>query len=134
MKMWCMRIAFWVFKATNTRSGCGILLVFHYSNSCPKASQCYFVRKFPLVLCLTPANAFTIASLLCLSHMMFAFSFQIKIFYRHLNLHVEIRPYFNFMGSEEIDDTGLCWGNPKERGHSVDLGVEERVVIRWTLE
>jgi hypothetical protein len=38
------------------------------------------------------------------------------------------------MGSEEIDDKGFCWGNPKERAHSVDLGVEERVVIRWTLK
>jgi hypothetical protein len=65
---------------------------------------------------------------------MLAFSFSDKIFYRYLNLHVDIRPYFNFMGSEEIDEKGFWWGNPKERGHSVDLDVEEKTVIRWTLK
>jgi len=34
------------------------------------------------------------------------------------------------MGSEEIDDKEFCWGNPKERGHFLDLGVEESVVIK----
>jgi hypothetical protein len=34
------------------------------------------------------------------------------------------------MSGGEIDDKGFCWGNPKERGHSLDLGVEEKVVIK----
>jgi hypothetical protein len=37
------------------------------------------------------------------------------------------------MGSEEIDDKGFCWGNQKERGHSLGLGVEESLVIKCIL-
>jgi hypothetical protein len=38
------------------------------------------------------------------------------------------------MGSEEIYVKGFYWGNPKERGHSLDLGVEEMVVIKCILD
>jgi hypothetical protein len=38
------------------------------------------------------------------------------------------------MGSEKIDVTGFCWGSPKERGHSLDLGVGEMVVIKCILK
>jgi len=34
MTIWRMRIACWIPKATNTRTGCVILIVFHYNNGC----------------------------------------------------------------------------------------------------
>jgi len=37
------------------------------------------------------------------------------------------------MGTEEIDDKRFCWGKPKERGLSLDLGVEESLVIKYIL-
>jgi hypothetical protein len=65
MAIWHICIAFWIPKTTNTRSGCVKLIVFH-SNGCTRASQCYFLRTLPLLLYFTPANAFTVAYLLCM--------------------------------------------------------------------
>jgi hypothetical protein len=28
-------------------------------------------------------------------------------------------------------NTGFCWGNPKERDHSEDAGVDGRIILRW---
>jgi len=27
--------------------------------------------------------------------------------------------------------TGFCWGNLRRRDHSEDLGVDERIILRW---
>ena len=134
MAMWRIHIAFWIPKATNTRSGCIILIVFH-NNGCTRASQCYFLRTILLFLYLIPVNAFTVASPLCMfvPYDIFLQVFRPNFFYQHLFLHVAIRGPFNFMGSEEIGDKGFCWGNPKESVHSLDLGVEESLGTKCNL-
>jgi len=39
MKIWCMRIAYWITKATNTLSEYVILVAFHCKYSCMHAPQ-----------------------------------------------------------------------------------------------
>jgi len=44
MTMWCMRIACWMPKATNTHSECVIyILLFYCHNGCTKAPQCCII-------------------------------------------------------------------------------------------
>jgi hypothetical protein len=31
----------------------------------------------------------------------------------------------------EVVNTGLCWQNLKERDHMEDLGVDERIILKW---
>jgi len=40
MTIWRMRIAFWIRKATNTRSEY-VILLFHYNNGSMNAPKCY---------------------------------------------------------------------------------------------
>jgi len=44
-----MRFAFWVPTATHLHSEF-VILLFHFKNSCPKAPQCYIVRKLSVLL------------------------------------------------------------------------------------
>jgi hypothetical protein len=34
------------------------------------------------------------------------------------------------MGEREVY-TGLSWGNPRERNHLEDSGIDERIMLRW---
>jgi hypothetical protein len=43
MTTWRTRIACWVPKATNTHTGCVMLLLFHSNNGCKNAPLCYAV-------------------------------------------------------------------------------------------
>jgi hypothetical protein len=44
--IWCMRIACWITKATNTHSQCVILLC---NNGCTNAPHCYVIRTLPVL-------------------------------------------------------------------------------------
>ena len=56
MKIWRMRIACCMRKATNTHSECVILIVFFFycNNGCTNASQCHVVRTLPVALRILP--------------------------------------------------------------------------------
>jgi hypothetical protein len=52
MKIWRMRIACWIPKATNTNSPYVIFIDFHYNNGCMKAPQYYVTLSLPALLTL----------------------------------------------------------------------------------
>jgi hypothetical protein len=47
MTILCMRIAFWVPKATNTLSICAVLIAFHCSSGCMYMLHCYIILTLP---------------------------------------------------------------------------------------
>ena len=47
MTIYRMRIACGITRATNTRSGC-VILLFHCNSACTNAPGCYIVSKLPL--------------------------------------------------------------------------------------
>jgi hypothetical protein len=49
MKIWRMRIACWIPKATNTHSVHVILIIFHCNSGCMNARQCYVMRTLPVL-------------------------------------------------------------------------------------
>ena len=51
MRIWRMRIACWVPKATNTH-----LLLFHSNNGCTNAPQCYVIRTLTVLCQITETN------------------------------------------------------------------------------
>ena len=51
MAIWCMRIACWIPKATNTHSEYVTLSLFHYNNGCSKAPQWYVIRTLSVFSC-----------------------------------------------------------------------------------
>jgi hypothetical protein len=45
---------YWILKATKTHSEYVVLIAFlYYNNGCMSASQCYFIRTLPVLLCLS---------------------------------------------------------------------------------
>jgi hypothetical protein len=49
MTIWCMRIACWMPKATNTHTQVvEYLLLFHSNNGCTHSPQCDVIRTLPL--------------------------------------------------------------------------------------
>ena len=55
MTIWRMRFACWIPKATDTHSGCVILIAVLCNNGCTNGPQCYAIRTLP-VLFLLPVN------------------------------------------------------------------------------
>ena len=49
MTLWRMRIASWIPKATNTHSGCVILLLFRCNNGYRNDPECYVTRTEPVL-------------------------------------------------------------------------------------
>ena len=48
MKIWCMRIACWIPKATDTHLEY-VILFFHYNNGCTNVPHCYVLRTFSVL-------------------------------------------------------------------------------------
>ena len=46
MTIWCMHIACWITKATNTHTDC-VILLFHCNSGCKYAPQCYVICTSP---------------------------------------------------------------------------------------
>ena len=49
MTVRCMRIAYWIHRATNTQSENVILIVFHGNNGYANALQCYVIHILPVL-------------------------------------------------------------------------------------
>jgi hypothetical protein len=49
MPIWCIRITYWIPKATNTHSEYVVLTAFPCNNDCTNAPQCYVIRTLPVV-------------------------------------------------------------------------------------
>jgi hypothetical protein len=49
MTICCMRIACWTPKATNTHTGCVILIAFTVNNYCTNAREYYVTRTLPVL-------------------------------------------------------------------------------------
>jgi hypothetical protein len=50
MKIWRMRSASWIIKATNTHSEYVTLFFFHSNNGCTNAPQIYVIHTLPVLL------------------------------------------------------------------------------------
>jgi len=50
MTIWCMRIACWIPKTTDTLSGCTILKLFHCNNGSKNVLQRYVICTVPVLL------------------------------------------------------------------------------------
>jgi L-asparagine transporter-like permease len=52
MTVWCMHIACWIPKVTNTHTQVvKYSLLFHCNNGCTNAPQCYFIHTLPVLFC-----------------------------------------------------------------------------------
>jgi hypothetical protein len=49
MTIWCMRIACWIPKATNTHTEYVIVINFPRNNGCTNAPQCHFICTLPVL-------------------------------------------------------------------------------------
>jgi hypothetical protein len=50
MTRWCTRIACWIPKATNTHSGCVILISFQLQQWLTNGPQCYVIRTLSVTI------------------------------------------------------------------------------------
>jgi hypothetical protein len=53
MAVWRMHIALWIPKATNTHSGCVIVIFFHSNNYCTNRPLFYVIGKLPVLFSYT---------------------------------------------------------------------------------